>query len=213
MATVSSAGKIAYIWDASTQTWFPLAGGTDPAANIPWTGTHTFSNTVTTQSVLNAKAGVNNFANATERATALGTTPQNGVTAYLRDTKQLYYFDNGSWRLFGDDANLSTKNASFTLSSNDLGKTLDLDAAVSLTVTVPKQSSTAIPVGAQVSFIQTGAGQVVFSPEDIDVIILSKGPNASPTVAGNRKISARYSPATLIKKDINVWILIGDLTA
>jgi hypothetical protein len=59
-------------------------------------------------------------------------------------------------------------------------------------------------VGTQIAFIQTGAGQLVFVPAS-GVTLLSKN--------SNRKVAARYSPATLIQKSANTWVLIGDLTA
>jgi beta-lactamase superfamily II metal-dependent hydrolase len=60
------------------------------------------------------------------------------------------------------------------------------------------------PTGTQIAFIQVGAGQTTFAAGP-GVEILSKN--------SNKRISARYSPATLIKRDTNTWILIGDLTA
>lgn len=207
---ISSAGKIAYILKKGNGTtipdvWYPIAGGVDPSANIPWSGIHSFSNTVNFNTVVNAKAGINNFANATERTSVLGAAPQNGTTAYLRDTNEFYYFYNGSWRVYSDNAYLSSKTTSFTLAMTDAGKTLDVDSSSPIVITVPRTSTVAFPIGTQIGIIQTGSGQVSFTTEDGTVTILSKN--------SNKKISARYTPATLIKRTDATWILIGDLTA
>jgi len=98
------------------------------------------------------------------------------------------------------------------LAQVDSGKTIDIDSSTAVVVTIPANSAVAFPVGTQIAFIQIGVGQVSFAP-DTGVTLLSKGIGASPTIPGNRKISARYSAATLIKRSENVWTLIGDLTA
>jgi len=205
MSTISSVGKVAYIYDKGADTWFPVAGSTNPAANISWSGTHAFQNSTIFASALTSRAGINNFANAAERTSLMGGSIQNGVTSFLRDTNESYYYFNGEWRLAGDNANLSAKTANFSLALVDSGKTLDVESSTSVTITIPKNSTVPFPVGTQFGIIQTGAGQVSFAGEDIAVTILSKN--------SNKKISSRYSPATLIKRSENTWILLGDLTA
>jgi len=73
-----------------------------------------------------------------------------------------------------------------------------------ITVTVPKQATTAIPVGQTFNFQQIGAGKVTFAVEDGDVTI-----NPAATLA----ISAQWKAATLVKTATNVWSLIGSLSA
>jgi hypothetical protein len=72
------------------------------------------------------------------------------------------------------------------------------------TVTIPTNAQVPFQIGTQIAFVQIGLGQTSFTSV-LGVEILSKN--------SNKKISARYSPATLIKRDTNTWILIGDLTA
>lgn len=205
MATVSSSGKLAYIYDASSDTWFPIAGAASPSSNIAWTGTHSFSNTVSFQSVLTAKAGINNFADAAARDLAIPAPVADGTVCFLRSTKEIQYYANGSWRTYGDNALMSAKTSSFTLSLPDAGKTIDAESSSAIVITVPKNSSVAFPLGSQIAVIRSGAGDVSFAAEDSTVTINSKN--------SNKKIAARYAPATIIKKSENSWILIGDLTA
>jgi hypothetical protein len=211
MSAISNVGKVAYIYDQPTDTWHPVAGYTNTSENFPWSGTHSFSNTVNFNSVLNAKAGINNFLDPAARDIAIAS-PTNGIVVFVRQTNsgavinQIQYYFNGAWRTYGDNAGILTKNLNHTLELTDAGRTLDMDVATANTVTIPTNASVAFLIGTQIAFVQTGAGQTSFVPADSNtVILLSKN--------SNRKISARYSPATLIKKDTNTWVLVGDLTA
>jgi hypothetical protein len=210
MSTISGVGKVSYIYNKSTDTWHPIAGYTNTSEDYTWYGFHNFTQTVNFDVVLNAKAGVNNFASTIERDQVLTTSPAQGTVAFIRSSNQLQYYSGTSWRLYGDNAQLLSKTTSFVLSLADAGRTQDIESASSVTVTIPTNATLPFPVGTQIAFIQTGAGQVVFNPEigpepENKVTLLSKN--------NNTKIAARYSPATLIKKSANTWILIGDLTA
>jgi hypothetical protein len=209
MSVISSIGKVAYVYDQPSDTWYPMAGYTNTTDNFTWSGTHSFSNTTTFTSVLNARAGINNFLDAAARDVAI-PSPTNGIVAFIRQTNagavlnQIQYFFNGAWRVYGENAQLSLRSSNFTLSLADAGRTIDVDSASSVNVTIPTNASVSLLVGTQIAFIQTGAGQLVFTPAS-GVTLLSKN--------SNRKVAARYSPATLIQKSANTWILIGDLTA
>jgi hypothetical protein len=186
-----------------------MAGYTNTTENFTWSGTNLYSNTVTFASVLNARAGVNNFLDPAARDSAI-PSPTNGIVVFIRQSNsgevlnQIQYFFNGAWRLYGENAQLLLKSSSFTLSLADAGRTIDVEASSNATITIPTNSSVPFLVGTQIAFIQTGTGQLIFNP-DIGVTLLSKN--------SNRKVAARYSPATLIQKSANTWILIGDLTA
>lgn len=210
MSTISNVGKVAYVYDQPNDTWHPVAGYTNTTEPFAWSGAHNFSNTVNFNSVLNAKAGINNFLDAAARDLAI-PTPPNGVVVFVRQTNsgavinQIQYYFNGAWRVYGENANLFTKTANHVLELSDAGRTLDIDVATANSITIPTNASVPFLIGTQIAFIQTGAGQTSFVPSDSGVVILlSKN--------SNRKISARYSPATLIKKDTNTWVLVGDLT-
>jgi hypothetical protein len=211
MSIISNIGKVAYIYDQPTDTWHPVAGYTNTTENFAWSGTHSFSNTVNFNSSLNAAAGVNNFQDPAARDAAI-PSPTNGVVAVVRQTNsgallnQIQYYFNGAWRVYGENVSLLPKTASHVLEISDAGRAIDMDVATANTVTIPTNTSVPFLIGTHISVIQTGAGQTSFVPADPNtVILLSKN--------SNRKISARYSPATLIKKDTNTWVLVGDLTA
>jgi hypothetical protein len=211
MSTISNVGKVAYVYDQPNDTWHPVAGYTNTTEPFAWSGAHNFSNTVNFNSVLNAKAGINNFLDAAARDLAI-TSPTNGIVVFVRQTNagavinQIQYYFNGAWRVYGENANLVTKTSNHTLELADAGRTLDIDVATANTITIPTNAAVPFLIGTQIAFIQTGAGQTSFAAANsITTTILSKN--------SNKKIASRYSPATLIKKDTDTWILIGDLTA
>jgi hypothetical protein len=201
---VSSVGKAAYIYDGTDDTWYPVAGSTNPGAHFTCTGNHSFGQPTTFDKNILAKNGINNFANIAARDAAI-TAPVAGIVCFIQDINQLQYYSNG-WKVYGDNALLSSKTSSFTLALTDAGRTIEFDSATNVTVTIPKNVTVAFPIGTQISVIQTGAGAVSFAAADGTVTtILSKN--------SNKKIAARYSAATLIKKSTDSWYLIGDLTA
>jgi hypothetical protein len=202
MSTISSIGKLAYIYNESTDTWHPVAGYANVTAPYSWSGTHNFSNTVTFDSVLTAKAGINNFETEAVRNSSIPSAAD-GVVTFIRDVNQIQYRHNGVWRVYGDNANLLEKTTNHTLELSDAGKTLQINSSSPVVIEIPLGT---FDNGAQIAFIRTGSGRVEFKvPVGSTMNILSKN--------GNKAIAAQYSPATLIKKDATNWILIGDLTA
>jgi hypothetical protein len=207
MSTISSVGKVAYVYDQPTDTWHPVAGYANTTETYTWSGPHNFNNTVNFNSVLTAKAGVNNFQSESLRDEAI-PSPINGIVVFIRDSNQIQYYFNGTWRVYGDNANLVEKTTSHVLELSDAGKTIQMNVSSANTIAIPDNSFVPFAIGTQIAFIQIGAGQTSFVSEGrgaMEATILSKN--------SNKKISARYSPATLIKRDTNTWILIGDLTA
>jgi hypothetical protein len=209
MSTISGVGKVAYVYDQPTDTWHPVAGYANTTETYSWSGPHTFTNTVSFNSVLNAKAGINNFFNESARNVAI-PSPAEGTVVFVRQTdtgsviNQIQYYSGGNWRVYGDNANLLEKTESYTLALSDAGKTFQINSSSSVVIEVPAESSVGFANGAQIAFIRTGTGRVEFT-SPIGINILSKN--------SNKSISSQYSPATLIKRDATNWILIGDLTA
>lgn len=209
MTTKNTTGKVAYMYDEETDTWYALSGAVNTNAAYTWTATQTFGTTVNFLSALNAKAGVNNFQNPTARDIAI-PSPTNGIVCFIRQENsgtvinQIQYYYNGTWRNYQDSTALSEQTASYTISFSDAGKTINMNVASANNLTIPLNSSVPFIIGQRLDVVQTGAGQTTFVPA-VGVTINSKN--------SNKKIAARYSGATLIKTDVNTWLLIGDLTA
>lgn len=100
------------------------------------------------------------------------------------------------------------------ITGNDTSFTLDLSYAEGrlwaggesdITITIPKNSVTAFPVGTSIDIIRGGAGEITFAAVDGDVSILS--------VSGYKKILASYGAVSLVKIATDIWVLIGALKA
>lgn len=74
------------------------------------------------------------------------------------------------------------------------------------TYTIPLNSSTPFPTGAQINLIQIGAGQVTVSGAS-GVTVVSTG-----ATAATPKCRAQYSAMTLVKRDTDSWYAIGDIS-
>lgn len=207
MSAINTSGKVAYMYDQETDTWYAVSGAVNTAASYTWLGTNTFSNTVILEDVVRAQAGVNNFLNPGARDAAIAS-PINGIVCFVRQNdsgtpiNQVQYYYNGSWRYINDSTDLQTKLTNYTIQLSDVGKTIVMNSSSDTTVTVPTNSSAPFIIGQRLDIIRYGSGNVTISGTPI---INSKN--------DNNKIAARYSGATLIKIDTDTWLLIGDLTA
>ena len=88
-----------------TDTFYAIGGNTNTAANYTWTGTQNFQNTVTfsdINSIVTAKAGVNNFLNPAARDAAL-TSPVRGTICLIRQNAsgstvdEVQYYNGTIW--------------------------------------------------------------------------------------------------------------------
>jgi hypothetical protein len=90
---------------------------------------------------------------------------------------------------------------SYTLVLSDKDKMVELSNASAITLTVPTNSAQEFPIGADVSILQTGAGRITVVPASGVTL------NFTPS----NQTRATWSSASLIKRDTNTWVLIGDL--
>jgi hypothetical protein len=210
MATINSDGKNAYVYNASDDTWYSIGGSVNTNQEYTWSADQTFAAATTFDNVIKAKAGVNNFQNATARDAAL-TSPTAGIVCFVRQENdgsvinQVQYYSGSEWRYIDDSATFVTKTSAYTIAKSDSGKTISVESASDIVITIPLNSTVPFTVGQKIEFIRYGAGAVSFAGSTPGVIIYSKN--------SNKKISSRYSGAVLTKVDTNTWLLLGDLTA
>lgn len=103
------------------------------------------------------------------------------------------------------DITINTQETdAYTLVLADDGKLVDIDYATAATLTVPKNSVVAFPVGSMVAIRQKGAGQVTIAPVDGDVTINN---------ADGLKITDQYIVVALIKVATDTWNAVGSLEA
>jgi hypothetical protein len=93
---------------------------------------------------------------------------------------------------------ISSKSSSYTLQSTDLGTLIEMSGGGTVTIT----DSSSFPVGFYVDVLQTGSTQVSIAGNGFT-------PNGTPGL----KLRNQWSSATIIKRALNVWVLVGDLSA
>lgn len=213
MATKSPISKVAYVYDQSEDKWYPIAGAANTSSDYSWTGTHDFTAAVSFETVVNAKAGINNFLNPAARDAAIAS-PASGIVAFVRqaadgtEINDVQFFDGTRWRSSSDhillSAVLNPTNNNYTVGFADAGTTLNVSSSSDVTVTIPANSTTAFKIGQKIEILRSGTGNVSVTPAN-GVTINSKN--------SNKKIASQYSGAVITKVDTNTWLLIGDLTA
>jgi len=92
---------------------------------------------------------------------------------------------------------------SYTLVFTDQGGMVTMSNSSANTLTVPPNSSVALPVGTTVLVASLGTGQTS--------IVAGAGVTINGTPG--LKIRTRYSAATLIQLSADNWIVVGDLSA
>jgi hypothetical protein len=97
----------------------------------------------------------------------------------------------------------SSADATYELVAADLGKLVELTSGGAQTLLVPPNTAVAFPIGSRIDFLQAGAGQVTVSGSTGVTV------NATP----GRKTRAQWSAATILKRDTDSWVALGDLSA
>lgn len=104
----------------------------------------------------------------------------------------------GSISVKSEDAiTINSKSASYTILPIDSGRLVEMSAGGTLTIT----DSSSFPVGFTCDILQTGASQVTIAGTSFT-------PNATPGL----KLRAQWSSATLVKRALNSWVVLGDLS-
>ena len=165
----------------------------------------------TAQSTAIATAKAEAIADATSQVSALLT----GAPAALNTLDELA-------AALGDDENFAAsvttslglkvdsltpiiqKTESYTLSSlTERDDLIEMGSASAVTLTIPLNSSIAYPVGTSIDVLQTGTGQVTIAGAAGVTV------NATPGL----KLRTQWSGVTLFKRDVNTWVVYGDLSA
>ena len=105
-----------------------------------------------------------------------------------------------------DAATLSafnTQTTSYTLALSDATNVVETNSSSPTGITVPPNSSVAFPIGTSVDVFQKGTGQTT----------IVEGAGVTIYRTPGLKLRAQYSGGTLTKRDTNIWILSGDLSA
>lgn len=207
MATIDNYPRPGYVYDADTDTWYPLSGKTDLNSSYEWSGMHNFLNSIALSNQVLMQKGFNVFLNSTARDTDI-PTPIYGTMVFLKqDTlgntiNDFQVYDGSNWLSIVDPLfTFNQQSSSYTLELIDAYKMIEMSGGGSLTV--PPESSKNFPVGTAIDIVQTGSSQVT--------IVAGSGVtiNATPGL----KLRTQWSSATLVKRASNTWLLMGDLVA
>jgi hypothetical protein len=207
IGTVSST-EIGYV-DGVTSSIQTQINTKAPLASPTFTGTVTLpTGTVTSTMIvdgtivdadINATAAIDwtkLAVSSTVSATEIGYV--DGVTSAIQGQLNLKAPLNPS-------TNVQTGTA-YTLVLADNGNYVEMNNAAANVLTVPANATVAYPVGAQITIIQTGAGTTTITPTaGVTVNYYSL------TGAATRTIKAQWAAATLIKRNTDTWVLIGNL--
>jgi uncharacterized membrane protein len=207
MTTVNTSGKLAYMYDQDTDTWYSVSGAVNTTAAYNWVNSHTFNSTVIFKDVVKAEAGINNFQNPSERDSVL-TAPSNGTVCFVRQENsglqinQVQYYFNGSWRYVNDGYQIDAKIDNYTISVADAGKAIIINSASDRVVTIPTNTSEPFAIGQRVDVIRYGLGLIT--------IVASAGVILN-SVESKVKLREQFSACKLIKTGTDTWLLAGDL--
>jgi len=98
---------------------------------------------------------------------------------------------------------INAQTGAYTLVLADQGGGVMVTSSSANALTIPPNSSVALPVGTTVIVAQLGTGITTLTP----------GAGVSIVGTPGLKLRARYSGATLIQTAANTWLAIGDLSA
>lgn len=99
-------------------------------------------------------------------------------------------------------APVNTQTADYVLVLADSGKTVELNKATAISVTVPPNASVAFPIGTVIDVVQLGAGAAT---------VVAGAAVTIRSAAGALGIAAQYAGARLRKRATNEWVLTGSL--
>ena len=97
-----------------------------------------------------------------------------------------------------DNISFNAQASNYTLTTSDSGRLIEMSGGGTLTIT----DSSAFPVGFVCDVLQTTTSQVTIAGTSFT-------PNATPGL----KLRTQWSSATLIKRGLDSWVVLGDLSA
>ena len=97
---------------------------------------------------------------------------------------------------------ITAKTSNYTLTLEDAGTLITMNAETALTLTIPASSTVDFPFGTEIEIAQFGAGKVTISPES-GVTLLS--------LDGALSLAGQYAVACIKKVSIDAWLIGGAL--
>jgi hypothetical protein len=104
----------------------------------------------------------------------------------------------GSVLVRTDNISFNPQSSNYTLTTSDSGRLIEMSGGGTLTIT----DSSSFPDGFTCDILQTTTSQVTIA-----------GTSFTPDSTPGLKLRTRWSSATLIKRSLNSWVVLGDLSA
>lgn len=217
-----AAEPTANVIDFTGVTYDTIKVGAVETADITATGDVDFSAaTVTGIDALPSQSGNNGKYLTTDGTTAswatLNASPAmddlSDVAITSATTNDVVYYNGSGWvnknvaAIPTNIVSVTTGNQSSTVHSPllaDAGKVIEMNFTGTNYIELRANNQEAFPIGTQITILQTGVGQTIIGTNEEAVVI-----NATP----GKKLRARWSSATLLKRDTDTWVIMGDLTA
>ena len=99
------------------------------------------------------------------------------------------------------------ETASYTAVLVNNGQVVTMDNASANTFSIPTNASVAFPIGTQITVLQIGAGQTTIQAVTSGTTTIQ----STGATAAAPKLRARYSSATCIKANTDLWYVVGDI--
>jgi hypothetical protein len=96
-----------------------------------------------------------------------------------------------------DNVSFNPQASNYTLTTSDSGRLIEMSGGGTLTIT----DSSEFPVGFVCDVLQTTTSQVTIA-----------GTSFTPSSTPGLKLRTQWSSATLIKRSLNSWVVLGDLS-
>jgi hypothetical protein len=113
---------------------------------------------------------------------------------------QIYIFGT-SWGLVSSGVAINNQTANYIAALSDNNNLVNMTMAVSGTVTVPPNSSVAFPIGAVLTVVQAGIGQITFV----------QGAGVTINTPASLATRTQFSTISVIQTATDVWLASGDL--